>query len=206
LLTTGQFTRLLEENGAPWTRVIALTSLGRQEEAGMLARERAMEGDIGVYLWHLAQAGQQAQIVEFVESRWADLGAFAAEFPDDGTGYGSMLHIAHAYSVLDRPERFEEAMRCTRAAHDRALEQGIEVPFLFLEEARYHALAGNPDRAIRSLEQAADRGLLVGAPLARFSPELASLRGLPGFEAVQARLSEHLNTERAALGLEPLET
>jgi TolB-like protein len=206
LLTTGQFTRLLEENGAPWTRVIALTSLGRQEEAGMLARERATEGDIGVYLWHLAQAGQQAQIVELVESRWADLGAFEAEFPDDGTGYGSMLHIAHAYSVLDRPEGFEEAMRRTRAAHDRALEQGIEAPFLFLGEARYHTLAGDPDRAIRSLEQAADRGLVVGAPLARFSPELASLRGLPGFEAVQARLSARLNTERAALGLEPLET
>ena len=58
--------------------------------------------------------------------------------------------------------------------------------------------------AIAKLTQAVDEGMSIGTPLDRVWQELDVLRTDPRFEAVEARMFEHLNAERAALGLEPI--
>ena len=77
---------------------------------------------------------------------------------------------------------------------------------LLRNEARYHALLGDADRAIGYLEQAADQNLYFSVPLHTIWPELEPLRGDPRYEALLTRLHEKTEAERAELGLEPLNT
>jgi TolB-like protein/Tfp pilus assembly protein PilF len=205
LLQTGQFERALEE-GQPWHQALALSVLNRQEEALMTAQKVAGEGIVAPLIDQLDRTGQHRQLVDFLESRWADLGAFESEYPDDGTGYGMMLQIARAYSSLGNEHLFNDAMTRVRAAHDRNLEQGVKDFFFLAAEAHYYVLAGDPDRAVSLLGQAVDQGLVLANRFELIWPAMQVLAGDHRFEAIQAKMFEHMNSERAELGLEPLST
>jgi hypothetical protein len=183
---------------------VALTILDRPEEALMIARQQAAEGTVGPLINHLDQTGQPQKLVAFLESRWPDLGAFENEYPDDGSGYRLMLQIGRAYSLLGNETRFNDAMARVRTAHDRSIEQGIKDPFFLAEDAYYFLLAGDQGRALDLLAQAVDGGMVIGIPLTYVWPATKMLAGDPEFEAIQARMFEHLNAERKELGLEPL--
>jgi hypothetical protein len=53
------------------------------------------------------------------------------------------------------------------------------------------------------LERAVDLGASTSERMAFDWPQLAPLEGDPRFEAIQARMMEHVNSERQKLGLEP---
>jgi tetratricopeptide (TPR) repeat protein len=203
LLQTGQYEKLVEV-GLPWARAVSLTALGRKEESRLIATDLAAEGIIFPMMFLLSRTGQHDQLIEFIETRWADLDGFEAAYPDGGDGYGEMLIIALAYSKTGNETRFEDAMARVRAAHDRAWEQRIVDRFFLVSESRYYALAGNRERAIDMLAKAVDSGMTVGQPMAMIWQELDVLKDDPRFDAVQSRMFEHLNVERAALGLEPV--
>ncbi len=204
LMQTGQFERMAEE-GLRFQKAIALDILNRPEEALMIVQKLAEEGLIGGLLAQWDRTGRHRDLVEFIESRWTDLAAFEREYPDTGDGYTNMLHIARAYSLTGNEARFADAMARVRAAHDRALGQGIKDPYLLMHDARYYALAGDPERAKQVLAQAVDSGVMLGQRLDLVWGELAVLAGDQEFEAIQSRMSERTNSERAALGLEPLQ-
>jgi TolB-like protein/Tfp pilus assembly protein PilF len=206
LAFTGEHERIVAESGAPWLRVIALDLLGRPEEAGMLATELAADGDITPLVRHLYQSGQHRKLVDWVASRWADLAEFERQHPGGEYGYDLMLNLAGAYAELGMTPAFEEAMRRTRAVHDRALNQNALAVNLQLAEGRYYALVGDPDRAIDHLERAVDLHLMLAAPLHVLHPDLDVLRGDPRYEALVARMTQHFEAERAAAGLEPVRT
>jgi TolB-like protein len=206
LLMTRQWDRVLEEGGTPWARAVALRQLGRTEESGILSAQLAAEGDIGTLVAHLYQTGQYQKLAEYIDSSWPDLADLESAYPSGGDGYGLMLDVAGAYARVGDEARFEEAMQRVRAAHDRdALQYALDVGLL-RNEARYHALLGDVDRAIGYLEQAVDRNFFFSAPLHVIWPDLEPLRGDPRYEALLARLHEKLEAERAELGLEPLNT
>jgi tetratricopeptide (TPR) repeat protein len=205
LAQTGQFEQLAE-HGDPRFKPFALTLLNRPEEALEIARKLAGEGNPGQLIAVLNLTGQQKQLVDFVESRWPDLAAFERENPDDGTGYGAMLNIARAYAAMGNEARFNDAMARVRAAHDRSIEQGIAGKFYLADEARYYLLSGDRQKAVKSLAQAVDDGLVVSAPFTRIWPEMKVLAGDPRFEAIQARMFKRVNAARAELGLGPLTT
>jgi TolB-like protein/Flp pilus assembly protein TadD len=206
LIQTGQFERAIND-GMPWHKAIALGNMGRREEALILAKELAdTEGFIGLYLGQLDRSGQYQKIVEFIEPRFPDLAAVEAEYPDDGSGFGLMLAIAQAYSKVGNEAQFNDAMKRIRIAHDRSIEQGIKDFYFLAADAQYWALAGDPARAIALLGQAVDRGMVVPLRFDQIWPATQSLSGDAEFEAIQARMFEHLNIERAALGLEPMRT
>jgi len=205
LIQTGQFERAVEL-GQPWHKSFALARLNRGEEAMMIAQKLSSEGIIAPLLYVMQTAGHDRQLVEFVESHWPDLDAFEHDYPPDGNGYGKMLIIARAYSLTGNEMRFNDAMARVRAAHDRAMEQGVKDPGLAVEDATYYVLAGDQGRALNLLQQAADRGLVLSIRLEEAWPALQALAGDPAFEAIQARIFEHMNAERAELGLEPLST
>jgi hypothetical protein len=56
------------------------------------------------------------------------------------------------------------------------------------------------------LSTAVDAGLLVGTKFSDGWVAMKVMDGDPEYEAIQARMVEHLNAERAELGLEPVST
>jgi len=203
LLATGQFERAAVE-GHPWHRAIALSQLGRDEEALMINQELAAEGNVGSLLGQMNRLGQYKELLAFVESRWPDLDAFQKDNPDSGDGYSNMLDIAHAYSKTGDAQSFDDAMARVRAAHDVSNEQGIRANYYLSQEARYYVLAGDQERAIDMLSQAVDEGWLISVRPDRVWPEFLALAGDPAYEAQLTRIFENVNTQRSEMGLEPL--
>jgi TolB-like protein len=203
LLQTGQYEKVAAQ-GNPWARALAHIILGQHEEARIEAEQLAAEGNLFPLFYFFDRNGQSESLVHFIEERWADLDAFEADYPHSGDGYSLMLQIARAYAKTGNETRFEDAMERVRTAHDRSLEQGIRDKFFLVDDARYWAMAGNRERAIELLEESVEMGLSVGMPIARLWGELDVLTGDPRFEAAQSRMFEHLNAERAALGLNPI--
>ena len=206
-MASHQLERAADE-GEEFTRVAALALLGRAEEASLLAYRRADEqADVGGLLYFLNQAGRSPEAVAYIEQRWADLDALERDFPPyAGQGYFMMLEVALAYSRTGNEERFEDAMARMRRVGDDLQAQGVDNPTFFMSEAAYHSLAGNVDAGLEWLDRAVTRGFVAATPrIAREWPALAALEGDPGFELIQQRMIEHLNAERAELGLDPVE-
>jgi TolB-like protein len=203
LLQTRQLERVTEV-GQRWHKAIALSLLKRQEEALIIATELAGEGFPGILIGLLDRSGRHEELIEFVESRWVNLSAFEGEYPDDGTGYSTMLRIARAYSLAGNEPLFNDAMARVRAAHDRSIEQGIKANYFLAEDARYFVLSGDRERALTLLTEAVEDGLVFGVEFIDAWPEMAVFAGEPRYEALQARVRERVNSERAELGLDPV--
>ena len=69
--------------------------------------------------------------------------------------------------------------------------------------ASYYAMAGDLTTSLDYLDRAATIGMTGTLRLATSWPALEPLEGDPRYEAIQARMNDHLNAERAKLGLEP---
>jgi len=205
LLGTRQFERAAEQ-AVPWIRVLALNVLERREEAELVATGLANAGDARPLLQFLYQNGRHAQVVQYIESRWDDLSELEAQYPDGGDGYDLMLNVAASYAHQGNEKRFEDAMRRVRAAHDRDMLQNDRNGGLYFSEARYYALMGEPERSVSLLEQALSLNFHRPVPLHFIAPELEPLRGDPRYEAILLRMNQHVEAERAELGLEPRNT
>ena len=77
---------------------------------------------------------------------------------------------------------------------------------LLLVVAAHHAMAGDPEQALSRLAEAVDGGVIVSSKISKDYPYFRDLDGNPEYEAIQARMIEHLNREREMLGLEPVST
>jgi TolB-like protein/Tfp pilus assembly protein PilF len=207
LLMTSQFERLAEE-GIRWQRMIALYYLGRIEEASIMAWEDANSGeDVGAVIGILVNTGKPEEAVRFFEERWDSLDEFEAEYPALGSGdVGTLMDIAFAYSSVGNAEMFDQAMSRSRAALDAITDLGFKYPFVYYDEAIYFTMMGDRDRALVFLSTAVDEGLLIGRKFSEGWVAMKVLDGDPEYEAIQARMFEHLNAERAELGLEPVNT
>jgi len=207
LLSTAQYQRLAEE-GVPWQRIFALYELGRTEEATILAWEEANSGeDVTSLIALLVNTGQSEEAIKFFEERWDSLDEFEAEYPPLGSGdIGSLMDIGYAYGSVGNVEMFDDAMKRARVALDTLIELGARNPFFQYNEAVYFALVGERDKAIVLLSGAVDAGLLMGTKFSDGWVGMKVLDGDPEYEAIQARMVDHLNGERATLGLEPVST
>jgi TolB-like protein len=200
-----QYERVAAE-GKEWLPIFALTELGRTEEASILAFRRAEEqADVGTLFSFLNITGRSDELVTYLENRWQSLDALREDFPPySGLGDFLMLDVALAYSRVGNQQRFDEALSQVRIVHDDLKAQGVNNMVFFMNEASYQALAGNLQESLDHLDQAITRGLVTTTRIARGWPGLKPLEGDPRFEAIQTRMIEHLNAERAALGLEPV--
>jgi TolB-like protein/Tfp pilus assembly protein PilF len=206
LLNTQQLERVAVE-GSEWQPILALAFLDRVEEARQLAYKRAEElADAGTLLNILNITDQPAEAVRYIEERWPDLDSLERNFPPyGGLGHLMMLDVALAYSRTGNSERFNDAQQRTARVHADLARQGVDNPIFFLSEASYYAMAGDPDTSLEFLDRAVSRGFITSTPrIVREYPYLATLEGDPRFEAIQAKMLEHLNAERAELGLEPV--
>ena len=206
LLASWQNERLAEV-GQDRYRVYALMRLGRWEEASMLAGELAVNDNNikGMFRLLMAQ-GRCAELIEYIESRWADLQAFEADFPErDGWSEDNYLGvIAFCYRRLGNREKFQDALSQFRAALDYQNSIGANNHWFLFAEAVYAVLAGDHETSLSKLASALGGGFTVDPRLSRTWAMFEPLDGDPRFEIIMNRMVEHLNAERAKLGLEPV--
>ncbi len=201
---TAQYERAAEL-GVPDILGLALSRLGRTEEALIAANKAAAKGNFpGWFFQTLVENGQYSQLISYVESRYTDLAAFEQFWPSSGDGYGaiSMAFIAEAYARLGEEEKFIDALERARAGNDSQLAEGADNWSLSLARAQVATLSGEYDSATDLLQRATDQGLVMDLNAPTAWPVFKPLHGDPRFEAVRTKITEHLNSERAALGLE----
>ncbi|HKX55827.1 MAG TPA: tetratricopeptide repeat protein, partial [Xanthomonadales bacterium] len=204
LLGTAQFERASEE-GYWWTQALAMQQLGRIEEATLLAKKWADAGDVAVYFAILNATDRSNELVDYLEARWPNLDAFAVAFPSEGYfGWSVMNDVALAYQRAGNQQKFDDAMFRVREAHDELARQGLVGDVFKINEATWYALAGDRPRALQYLAEVVDGGRIFSPRIATDFPAFRDLEGDPEYEAIQARMLEHLNRERAELGLEPV--
>ena len=201
-----QWERLAAE-GEEWTPVFALAWLGRTEEAAILAVQRAEKlADVGTLLNFYNLTGRSREAVEYIEARWADLDTLERDYPPyGGLGHLMMLDVALAYARVGNQQRFEDALARVGRVSEDLQEQGIQNSIFFMSEASHQALAGNLDASLEWLDRAISGGYISTMRIVQEWPYLEPLEGDPRYEAIQSRMLEHLNAERAELGLGPVE-
>ena len=204
LINTHQYERMAQLSW-PFFKFYALNKLDRQDEGTQLAHEEAAKGNIEPLFLLLGTADRAADLVQYLETRWADLDAFQADYPHDVGGYSLMIQVAFAYGAINKEHRFKDAMTRVRAAHDLLFSEGIVNAVIYSNEANYYAMAGDNDTAIAKLDTAVSNGYIGDLRLADGEPALKALEGDPRYQAIQERMIENLNTQRAVLGLEPAE-
>jgi TolB-like protein/Tfp pilus assembly protein PilF len=205
-MMTAQFERATKQ-GEPWQRFISLWALGRTEEATLLAQEQAASGeDVGMLILLLVDSGQAEEVVRFFDERWDSLDAYVADYPPMGRGdVGTLLDLAWAFGHTGNSDRFDEAMARSRESIDQQKALGYRFPFLYMNEAVYHVMAGDQQQSLEYIALAVDGNIALAVRLTRISPALRIFNGDPEFEALQQRVVDHMNSERAELGLEPHE-
>jgi len=162
---------------------------------------------VGSIIFLMVDAGQAEEAVRFFEERWDSLDAFVVDYPPLGRGDTStLLDIAWAYGKVGNLDRYDEAMAHSRTALNQIRELGFKWPFIHMMEAVYLTMEGERERSLEHIAAAVEEGLIIGSGLTTISPVLRVFNGDPEFEVIQARMFEHLNRERAELGLEPVET
>jgi TolB-like protein len=202
---TGQYERCAELDSSTQA-AIALVHLGRSEEGLIRGYEAVAKGQYpGFYFQALVESGQSEQLARFVEDRWPDLVSLDSDFPDlQGWGSSIMAFVAEAYRNTGNEDKFREALRLARANNDLQMSQGADNWTMSLSRAQVAMLEGDQDQAITLLERAIDQGLVMDLTAPKAWPLFHPMRGDPRFEAARSKMLEHLNAERAELGLEPL--
>jgi TolB-like protein len=197
----------LAEVGLDEYKVYAQMRLDRPEEASILARQLAAnDNNIAALFRLLVEQGSCAELIDHVESRWPDLQAFEAGFPErDGWSEHNYLgQIAFCYQRVGNQEKFQEALSRFGAALDYQHHIGANNHWFTFAEAVYAVLAGDHEAALNKLEGALEGGFTVNPQLSKTWPMFEPLNGDPRFEFIMNRMVEHLNSERAKMGLAPL--
>lgn len=204
LMSTLQNERAAKE-GPDWIKVFANLRLGRAEEAGIIAEQRAAEGDVETFFAYLNVMGRHQDVITYLEDRWPDLDSYEETFPaDDVDGHGGMAEVAFAYKQLDNQPRFNEAMEKIRRVQDMQKSLGADTRVFYVFEAVFYAMAGDLERAIEEFEVAVEKGFASNPRITDEWPSLEPLNGDPRFEQARTRMLENINRERIDLGLEPV--
>jgi tetratricopeptide (TPR) repeat protein len=205
LYYSGQYERLFAM-GLDEFKVYGLMQIGRGEEALQLAREMAAAGDELALFRVLVSQRQYAELLEYVDSRWTDLEAFEADYPErDGWSERNYLGlIAYAHQRTGNDEMFQNAMQRYEAALDYQRQMGANNQSFVFAEALNAVLRGDHETALLKLTAAIEGGVTFDPNLTNSWPRFETLNGDTRFESIMTDRIGHLNSERAKLGLEPI--
>jgi len=95
-------------------------------------------------------------------------------------------------------------MALSKRALDQQALAGADSSSIYRSLAQYWVLAAEPEKAMDALQKYADKYGPAAPRLSDLMPLLKPLEGEPRYEKIQAQMLEHLNSERAKLGLEPV--
>jgi tetratricopeptide (TPR) repeat protein len=205
LFYSGQYERLLEM-GLDEFRVYGLMRVGRPDEALQLAKEMLGGTRIFVLFRVLIYQRRYTELIEYLESNWADLDAFEAEHPErDGWSERNHLAmIAYAYQRMGNEEMFQDALLRFDAALEYQRQMGANNQNFAFAGAVHAVLAGDHETALLRLANAIEGGVTFDPNLTDAWPMFAALEDNPGYQATVQRMIDHMNSERAKLGLGPV--
>ena len=183
----------------------ALDALGRRDEALELAYSFAANGDLFPLFNLLNRAARHADVIAYIDERWPGLDAFEHEHDPGPVGYPVMLAIAHAYKMVGDERNAADATERYVRGIERVRDQGVDNRFIEFETAAYHALIGDHDAAMATLDSFADQGMFVLLPLSKSTPEFGQLANDPRFVSIESRILGVVNAQRAELGLGPVD-
>jgi TolB-like protein/cytochrome c-type biogenesis protein CcmH/NrfG len=177
--------------------VMALSRLGRTEEALILGRKITDAGQLPVFFFQaLVENGRFAELIQVLESRWASLDDFSRSWPGRrGYGYGVMASIAEAYRVVGNEAKFNDAMKRLKASLDAQQAEGADNWVLSYSLARYAMLTNDHEAAISYLEKAFQQGAYLDTENETAFPMFKPLDGDPRYEAVKAKMNARLENE-----------
>ena len=203
LLQTQQLEQLVKTKSVPFV-VDALDALGRRDEAFEQAFALASRGLISYLFVLYNRVDRSDELVAYLEERWPSMDAFAADYAPNEVGYGVMLSVVLAYSRTGKKERFAEALHRYEQGIAQVKAQGADNRFMDFESALHNAVTGNQQKALEILESLADTGMFAILPLGESVAEFASIKSEPRFVAIENRMLEIVNGQRAELGLDPV--
>jgi TolB-like protein/tetratricopeptide (TPR) repeat protein len=206
LLYAWQNERLAEEGQYEY-RVYAMMRLGRNEEAEELAWDLAEnENSVAALFRLLVEQRRCSELIEYLESRWPDLAAFETDYPErDGWSEHNYLgQISYCYRRLGDETKFQDALSRFEAALKYQRGLGANNHWFLFAEAVHAVLAGDNETALSKLEKSLEGGFTVDPQLSKTWPMFEPLDGDPRLQAILDRMVEHLNAERAKMGLEPI--
>ena len=178
-------------------RPLALSRLGRLEEATILGNKSIGEGNNpDFYFRVLVENGRFEQLINLLESRWGSLDEFSSDWPGrGGYGYWIMGCIAQAYREVGNDAMFEQAMQRLKTSLDAQLAQGANNWVLSQSLAQYAVLAGDYEKAIDFMEKSFQQGGYLDTenttPWSVFNP----LDGDPRYETAKAAMNARLQEE-----------
>jgi len=202
---THQYDKIFDDHWSGFY-VLGLFNLGKHEESRIAAHKQAANGVVLPLFSFLNATDQSELLIEYLEDRWPDLAAFQQSIPASMWGYREMAQIALAYRRVGNQTRFDEAMKRLVSANQETYSQGIRGHSLLVTMAAYHTMAGAHDKALLRLSEAIDSGFITSSRISKEYPFFKELDGNAEYEAMQQRMNEHINRERALLGLEPVST
>lgn len=200
---TQQYDKVFDDHWSDYY-VLGLFNLGKHEEARIAAQKQAADGVVGPLFSFLNASDQSELLIEYLEERWPDLGAFQQSVPAPMWGYQQMADIALAYRRAGNQARFDEAMTRLESANQESFSQGVRGHGLLVTMAAYYTMAGSYDKALARLDEAIEKGFITSSKISKEYPFFKELDGNAEYEDIQKRMVEHLNSERAMLGLEPI--
>jgi TolB-like protein len=185
----------------------ALVLLGREEEGIEISRQKSHHSlqdmlAVIMYLDTLALAERYETLLAEVEDRWNDVGQLSALLGYDVKAQ-VFMPVAVAQAALGKDEALAETLEAWGSSLAYLQEQGYAISEVAYTEAGYHALRGDREAAVAALSRAIDEGFRV--PWLGQHPVFRSLRGDGEFERQVERMIDLINTERAKLGMEPLD-
>ena len=206
VLSSARQYELMAETAPSGLATLALSRLGRTEEALILGHQATSDGANPIsYFQALVESGRFAQLLEVLESRWPSLDDFARDWPGrNGYGYYAMGFIAQSYQKVGNEAKFEDAMQRFKAALDAQLAEGADNWVLSFSRAHYAVLVGDFESAISLLEQGFQQGGFMDTVKQTAWPVFKPLNGDPRYEAAKAGMNARLTAERQKMGLEPL--
>lgn len=201
---TGQFERAKAE-GSILNRVLPIYQTGEKEEAFSLAKSFAADGYPDDLLYLLSREGRYREMADYIEERWPSITLFADENRGDEYGYATISSIAMAYKKLGDEVRAAEALEILDRHIQLKYEQGANNRPLSIEEARYHILMGDTDKAIALIDEVLDAGWIFPGEIAIMEPILAVLKEDSRYAVLQEKNLANINVQRAIADLPPFD-
>lgn len=183
-------------------KALAMLAAGRGADALAFSRESLAKrpDDPRTASFHMTilyNLQRWDEIVEHFDKTYEDIKSF-----HESNTFPKYAPVAAAFVALDHPLK-DEFVEAAVEYHNSLLYEGSPLYHAHEDYTTVHAVIGNDDVAFKALEEILDRGLLSATT--GQNPAFHQLKDKDRFNTLLDRAEEKINSERAALGFEPVE-
>ncbi len=202
MFQVGLFEEVAEEGGP--IEAFALAQLGRKDEAFEVALNQSRAGYHAAYVSLLFADRRYQDLVDYVDERWPSVSAYADENPGNFFGIGDLAPLAISYQQVNDAENYNAVREIMNERYDSLRTQEVDNFGLTLSEAMFHGLDGEFDLMIERFDNAVDEGLSSIYLLDVLAPMIDPFRDEPRVVAIETKMKQRINANRADAGLPPM--